>query len=685
VPDGPLKEFAQDLRELRRATGMTYRELARRAGYSYSVLSAAASGLGLPTLPVTLAYVGACTGDAPGWEARWNELASQLRATQPGLLPPEAQQAPPGQAPSADGAPVPPVRPSTAGSGDGPLLEPLGTHDPRRIGVFRTLGRLGGGAMGEVYLASSPAGRPAAVKLIRPQLARDALFRRRFAAELAAARKVTGGHSPAVIDADPDAERPWMATAYVPGPSLGEVVDVHGPLPEPVVLGLAAGIAEALAAFHAAGIVHRDLKPSNVLLAEDGPKVIDFGISRALDASALTATGAQVGTAGFMAPEQAEGTAVTAAADVFSLGCVLAYAATGLAPFGQGPSASVLYRVVHDQPAKEALACQDKQLRDLIAQCLDKDPQRRPTPARIIEAAAAGGCAGEGWLPAAIAAQAASRSAHAARLMQHAARRRTLQRVRVALAPLLLILAILAAVVLLGRGGTGHGLSTEPPASTAPGLGGAPTPAVSGAGSPGTGRSSATAPAGSGASGNPGGAGGKATAGAAAGTSTATSGAGALLNSTSAAAQTTSSPRYSFENSTDGWGTAQNSDVTRASSSAFHDDGSYALAMTDTAAQANTYVGVVISALSDGPAPGNTSTAWIYVPSGTSQSIKAHLYIQRGSAWQNAPDTVLTPGGWHELAYTTPAAFGAVTSVGVQFSKSGTTGVTVYLDAVTWH
>jgi hypothetical protein len=158
-----------------------------------------------------------------------------------------------------------------------------------------------------------------------------------------------------------------------------------------------------------------------------------------------------------------------------------------------------------------------------------------------------------------------------------------------------------------------------------------------------------------------------------------------LLNSTSAAAQTTSSPRYSFENSTDGWGTAQNSDVTLASSSAFHEDGSYALAMTDTAAKANVYVGVVISGLSDGPAPGNTSTAWIYVPGGIGQSIRAHLYIQRGGAWQDGPDTVLAAGGWHELAYTTPAAFGAATSVGVQFSKSGTTSATVYLDAVTWH
>jgi len=778
VPDGPLRQFAEDLRALRRTTGMTYRALARRAGYSPSVLSAAASGVSLPTQAVTLAYVGACKGDQDAWEARWTELAALLRATHPGLLPPDDQatapikaaqaaqaagrQAAPGDlsralaaiaqqredfnaaaldgsgetgeiagdgeagessddgevapdadegevAPDADEGPAPslpaspvpqaaPVmrvtRPSTAGTDAGPQIEPLGKGDPRRIGPFRTIGRLGGGAMGEVYLASSPAGRPVAVKLILPQLSRDPLFRRRFARELTAARTVRGGHTPAVVDADVNAERPWMATAYIAGPSLSDVVETHGALPEPVVLGLAAGVAEALADFHAAGIVHRDLKPSNVLLADDGPKVIDFGISRAMDGTTLTVTGVQVGTAGYMAPEQAEGQKITPAADVFALGCLLAYAATGIAPFGDGPSASVLYRIVHDAPDKDALALQDKQLRALIEACLDKDPQRRPTPAQIVERCSGAGRTGEGWLPATLAAQVARRSAHAATLIGRAARKRTIQRVRIGLAPLLLILAIVVTAVLLGHGDA-PGIATAPPpsatpgpsdAGAGPGSGGAPG-GTQPQGTIGTGSAAGgTAGQGGGAAGGLGGIGGSAGGNGGVATSVPATGGNAGGNaggSAPPAAAPPTSDKYSFETGTENWGVANGSDVSLSQSSLEQRDGLFSLALDDTAAKTTSYVAAVSPALSDGPAAGTRVTAWIFLPGGSGQSVRAKLYVQNGSGNQQSPAVETLAVGWNELTYTTPA-IGTITRVGVQVNKSGTGELTVYLDAVSW-
>ena len=371
---------------------------------------------------------------------------------------PEPWAPPPWASPSAarSQTPIPPTGAAPAAAA------PLGRDDPRRVGPFHIVGRLGGGAMGDVYLGASPAGRPVAVKLIRRELAREPVFRHRFARELAAARTVTGGHTPAVVDADPDADRPWIATAYVPGPSLGQAVDEGGPLPEPVVLALAAGIAEALTAIHTAGIVHRDLKPGNILLDHDGPKVIDFGISRALEASSLTATGMVVGTAGYTAPELAARGEAGPAADVFSLGCVLAYAATGIAPFGEGRSSDVLYRVVHEPPDPAALACQDAHLRRLVASCLDKDPAARPTPDQIIHAAAN---PGEATLPAALAAQIAQRGRDAAQLLTRAQRARTVRRVRIGLAPLLLILAI-ATVAAMTIHGAPTRLDTAPPPTT---------------------------------------------------------------------------------------------------------------------------------------------------------------------------------------------------------------------------
>ena len=232
--------------------------------------------------------------------------------------------------------------------------------------------------MGEVFFGRSRAGRPVAVKVIYPNFANDAGFRQRFRLEVEAGRKVGGFHAAQVVDADPDAERPWMVTAYVAGPSLEQVVSEGQALPVDSVRVLGAGVAEALGAIHAAGLIHRDLKPSNVLLAEDGPHVIDFGIARAIDASGVTA---RSGTAGYMAPEVLLGRPLTPACDVFALGMVLAYAA-GIQPFGEGPPEAIGYRVVHEEPDLGGL---DPQIRGVIAACLAKEPFERPTPAKILE------------------------------------------------------------------------------------------------------------------------------------------------------------------------------------------------------------------------------------------------------------------------------------------------------------
>ncbi|MGH3165745.1 MAG: serine/threonine-protein kinase, partial [Trebonia sp.] len=197
-------------------------------------------------------------------------------------------------------------------------------NDPRTVGEFRLRARLGAGGMGRVYLGSSPAGRAVAVKVVHPELAGDPEFRRRFGQEVAAARAVSGMYTAPVVAAGLHDDPPWLATAFVPGPSLADLVSRHGPLPESAVWRLAAGLTEALEAVHSRSLVHRDLKPGNVLVAEDGPHLIDFGISRALDGTSLTRTGMVVGTPGYMSPEQAEGRPAAPASDVFSLGCVLA-------------------------------------------------------------------------------------------------------------------------------------------------------------------------------------------------------------------------------------------------------------------------------------------------------------------------------------------------------------------------
>ncbi len=287
-------------------------------------------------------------------------------------------------------------------------LEP---GDPPRVGRYRLLGRLGSGGMGQVFLGQSPGGRLVAVKLIRPELAADPEFRARFAREVAAARHVSGMFTAAVVDADPEGPQPWLVTAYVPGPSLSAAVGKHGPLPVSSVLTLAAGLAEGLGAVHAAGMVHRDLKPSNVLLAGDGPRIIDFGISRAADATALTRADLVVGSPGFMSPEQAMGLEVGPASDMFSLGAVITFAATGAGPFGTGSATALLYRVVHDPPETGRLPAE---IQLLAAACLAKDPSRRPTSEQLLAQLGSAEPAAD-WLPWPVAADAVyPRSAAAA-------------------------------------------------------------------------------------------------------------------------------------------------------------------------------------------------------------------------------------------------------------------------------
>jgi eukaryotic-like serine/threonine-protein kinase len=262
------------------------------------------------------------------------------------------------------------------------VFQPLQADDPSVVADYRLAARLGAGGMGRVYLSHTQGGRPVAIKVVRPELADDPAFRRRFRREVEAARRVRGAYTAELIDADADGAPPWLATLYVPGPSLAEAVARRGPLPVPAVLWLMAGVAEALQAIHGAGIVHRDLKPSNVLLAADGPRVIDFGISLASDASAHTATGSAVGTPQFMAPEQATAGEVTAATDVFALGQTAAFAALGEPLYGDGPAATVLYRIVHEEPGLSRLP---EQLRPMIARCLTAAPQERATLAEIVE------------------------------------------------------------------------------------------------------------------------------------------------------------------------------------------------------------------------------------------------------------------------------------------------------------
>lgn len=272
----------------------------------------------------------------------------------------------------------------------------LRREDPRIVGPYRLHRRLGAGGMGVVYLGSDRRGQRVALKLIRAELAEDAEFRTRFAREIAAASKIRGGCTARVVGSDIEADRPWLATAYVPGPSLYKRVGDEGPLPWAEAARIGAALADGLVKVHEAGVVHRDLKPSNILLSPKGPRIIDFGIAWSRGASTLTHVGTAVGSPGFLAPEQVRGAAVLPATDVFAFGATLSYALTGDSPFGSGASSEVmLYRVVHEEPDLSAVP---PPLAPLVRACLAKEPGERPGAAalheRLSELAARGAALG---------------------------------------------------------------------------------------------------------------------------------------------------------------------------------------------------------------------------------------------------------------------------------------------------
>ncbi|KUN94725.1 serine/threonine-protein kinase [Streptomyces resistomycificus] len=256
----------------------------------------------------------------------------------------------------------------------------LRREDPRVVGSFKLHRRLGAGGMGVVYLGSDRKGQRVALKVIRPDLAEDQEFRSRFAREVSAARRIRGGCTARLVAADLDADRPWFATQYVPGPSLHDKVVDEGPLGAADVAAVGAALSEGLVAVHEAGVVHRDLKPSNILLSPKGPRIIDFGIAWATGASTLTHVGTAVGSPGFLAPEQVRGATVTPATDVFSLGATLAYASMGDSPFGHGSSEVMLYRVVHEEAQLHGVP---DALAPLVRACLAKDPEERPSTLQL--------------------------------------------------------------------------------------------------------------------------------------------------------------------------------------------------------------------------------------------------------------------------------------------------------------
>ncbi|MFJ8430258.1 serine/threonine-protein kinase [Kitasatospora sp. NPDC094019] len=254
------------------------------------------------------------------------------------------------------------------------------------LGRFRLTGELGRGGMGTVYLGLTPGGRPVAVKVVNPELAADPSFRRRFAREIEAARKVGGFHTAPVVDADPYGSPPWLATEYIPGPSLQEVLRRHGAVPGRTLHALAAGIAEALEEIHRCGVIHRDLKPGNVIVSGTGPRLIDFGIAQVADDTRLTSTGFVVGTAGFVAPEQLSGAPVTPAVDLYAFGMVLCHAG-GAAPFAPGV------------PLESALGLLPAHLAAVVVRCLDHDPGRRPTANDVLRQLSGHRIENDDWLP----------------------------------------------------------------------------------------------------------------------------------------------------------------------------------------------------------------------------------------------------------------------------------------------
>ena len=291
----------------------------------------------------------------------------------------------------------------TSAGREGTALEALGSNDPTTVGNYQLTAVLGSGGMGRVYLAHSPSGRRVAIKVIRADLVQESEIRQRFAREVAAARAVSGFFTAGVVDADLDANPPWLVTTYIPGPSLTSAVAQVGPLPLASVRAIGAALAEALSAIHAVGLIHRDLKPGNILLASDGPRLIDFGISALSGSRTITRLGAFIGSPGYMSPEQIEGRAVGPATDVFALGAVLVFAVTGTDPFGGDSLPSLLYKTVHAPPD---LSRVPDELLPLVSSCLDKDPSRRPDLRTVLHDLTSGqnlaGMFAPGWLPAAL-------------------------------------------------------------------------------------------------------------------------------------------------------------------------------------------------------------------------------------------------------------------------------------------
>ncbi|MEU7000437.1 serine/threonine-protein kinase [Nonomuraea sp. NPDC046570] len=329
------------------------------------------------------------------------------------------------------------------------VFDPLRDDDPQTLGGYALRARVGAGGMGQVFLSFTPGGRPVAVKMVRAEFAGDPDFRSRFVQEVRAAQQVNGIHIAQLLDADPAGTTPWLATAYIPGPSLAEAVRLAGPLPVPVVASLTASVARALQAVHAAGIVHRDLKPSNVVLAADGPRVIDFGVARAADATHLTLSGVRVGSPQYTSPEQIHGHPATAATDVFALGAVMYYAATGQPAFGEGSDFTIVFRIAQNEPL---LAGCPPELRDLISACLTKDPANRPTLDEVIAACAMPGMPLPPVLIRAIEARQAAVAALASRPTPAVTGRTAAMRPR---RPRRRLLAVGAAVLVLAAGALG--------------------------------------------------------------------------------------------------------------------------------------------------------------------------------------------------------------------------------------
>lgn len=641
-----LRDLITDLRALADRRFASLRELERAAHVSRSTLSEAFSGRRLPSLDVVLAIARTCEADEKTWRDNWNDTRVALEESDEPMVE------------------------------NTPVRQPLADSDPRRVGPFRIRGVLASGSVGQVYLAYTPGGRPVAVKVVHAEFAADAEFRRRFRREIEAARRVHDLFTAPVLEADADAPRPWLATAYVPGPSLKQAVSEHGPLPMESVETLAGGICEALRAVHAAGIVHRDLNAGNVLLADDGPKVIDFGIAYAAETShQLTRTGARLGTAAFMSPEQATGDPVGPPADVFALGALLTYAATGRPPFGEGPAEAILYRIVHESPDLDSIP--DDRLRELAAACLAKDPAGRPTPDELLRRLnGATEVLPEVWLPPAVLADVVARKAppRSSRSFRRLPTRLALAGVGVAAA------AVLTASVVTDIGvpresasGITPPVETHQPvpstslASTAPVDPGPPSPSPAPPQSPGQGVSPGqprtSNPAAGGSAGTGGGGGGG---------QVPAPGAGAPAQKPLA--------RMNFENGNDDWvayyGGSQLS-LYRTTQVAY--DGAYSLHVTASPGSEGKAIGA--DELS-GVHAGTVVTMHIWYGGEGQGTIKPFVQDTSYDNHFAGGNLTLRNTGWNTVAFTVPSV--SVKAIGFQLDVSGGSDLVVDLDAVNW-